>query len=261
MAETDPSLTDKDIDIYEANRKNYFKGTIAVCVIYGVVAVGLFLLALMSDKGRDIISNDLKYFTATLIGGILLIVILLIIQIATMKPAKIKGDIQNSMVCPDYWSLQKTPQNELNLLPAADKYLLGYKCVNNQRAVLKENIGTTFTNGFRVPKTNAGAPHYKHADVCARDANGNLTQCTSTDTRSVAARLRDVARRMYKPSVSTSTNAFDARVDCNTVFPYLMAAEDVKNYPDNPTRMRCKYAQMCGASWTNVCPEPPTADL
>lgn len=257
----DPSLTDQDIQIYEANRKNYFRGTIAVCVIYGSIAIGLFLLAIMSDKGRDIIANDIKYFTATLIGGIVLILILLIIQLATMKPTKVSGNIENAMICPDYWTLEKTPEAELKLLPQADKYLLQYKCVNNQAGVLNKNVGTTFVNGQRVPKTNTAAPDYRLADVCARDAAGNLTQCSSADTRSVAARLRDVARRMYAPAVSTGNNAFDARMDCNTVFPHLMAAEDVKNYPDTPNRMRCKYARMCGASWVNVCPEPPTADL
>lgn len=258
---TDISLTDKDIQVYESNRKNYFKGTITVCVIYGVIALGLFLLALMSDKGRDILSNDLKYFTATLIGGIVIVVILLIIQIMTMKPAKISGGTYDSMICPDYWSLQKTSPAELEKLPSADKYLLQYKCVNDQSNILYSNVGTQFASGVRVAKTNTAAKDYRHADICARDSSGNLTQCGSDDTRSVAAKLRDISRRMYDPSVSTGMNAFDGRVDCNAVFPYLMASEDTKNFPDTPNRLRCKYAQMCGASWTNVCPEPPTADL
>ena len=206
---------------YQAERARYFKGTIAVCVIYGVLALGLFLIALLNERGREILAGDLFAFSATFIGGMLFVIILLTVQVLNFKPPVIDNSDPGEMSCPDYWQLVKTPEEELRNLDAEDRYKLRYKCVNKQKGILN-NFGT----------------------------DGE----TSVSSTGADQQLFEFGRTVYKNTAGTKSDA-QWSISCNTVFPLMMSAADKKANPDNPNLLRCKYADKCGVAWSYVCPK------
>jgi hypothetical protein len=55
-------LTASDIKTYNINRANYFSGTIAVCVIYGVFCLILLLLTVFSPVGSQLVTDTFRTF-------------------------------------------------------------------------------------------------------------------------------------------------------------------------------------------------------
>lgn len=121
-------LTKQQREAYLAERSRYFKGTIVVCVIYGVLALGMLLLAVFSPKGREILADTLLPFTVTFIGGMLFIIILLTISVLNFGPPIFVGGDPMAMVCPDYWHLEETPASVVRTFAAEDQYLVKYRC-------------------------------------------------------------------------------------------------------------------------------------
>lgn len=125
---TDPTLTDADKKAYEAKRANVFKGTIAVCAIYGALAFGMLLLVLFTQTGKQVLTDAMLPFTATFVAGTMLIIIFLIINIVKFEPTRLPRADYDATVCPDYWLLEKTPVDELEALNGKSRNLMRYRC-------------------------------------------------------------------------------------------------------------------------------------
>lgn len=210
-------MTPTQRDRYQAQRSRYFKGTIAVCVIYGTLALGLFLIALMSERGRSILAEDLLPFTMTFIGGMLFVIIVLTIQVINFNPPKYDQEDPASMMCPDYWKLTATPKAMVDAAPSADRFKMAYMC---------RNI---------------------NADVLGGKAAQSIPSLDPTNPDRALEPLTKVAATMYPTAGSRALN-------CNYVYPELMSVADKKEFPDTPNLLRCKYAKLCGAPWTAACP-------
>lgn len=219
-------MTPQQRALYTSQRSRYFKGTIAVCVIYAVIALVLFALAISSEKGRELLATDLLPFTVTFIGGMIFVIIALTVQVLNFKPPKYDPSDPNALVCPDYWSLKKTPEHVLENAAAADRYKLQYMCVNDRRDLMGEGAYDAV-----IPVGTADSP------------------------LAVGVKLRDeVAKKSYG---ATGTAG---KLNCNMLYPDLMSAADRAAFPETPHRMRCQYARTCGINWTSACPDLPTAD-
>lgn len=219
-------LTPSQQALYKSRRASYFKGTIAVCVIYGVIALFLFILAIASTKGRELLANDLLAFTVTFIAGMILVIIVLTLQVLNFKPPNYTGEDPAAMVCPDYWTLKETPSQMLNNIASEEKYTMQYMCQNDRTTVLPAQSAT---------KTFA-----------------------TTDDKPVSKMLKD---RIASVAYGSQGNApGEGRLNCNYLFPSLMAVNDRREFPESPNSMRCQYARTCGVSWTAACPEIPAAD-
>jgi len=264
IAYTDVNLTDTDKKEYERQRSAYFKGTIAVSVILGTFALGLFLLAVFSEKGRSILANDMRPFTVTFIAGTIILVSLLVIQIVTFKPTPLSKKTYDPMSCPDYWKLQALTDAEQKAMPEEIRYLTKYKCVNNAGGAVPVSSGSSYVSGTRTNRV-AGANYFGTSDVCPKDAAGAyIAPCDNASTsKSASKTLRALASKIYGSTYETKVNGavVDARVKCNEVYPSLLADADAKNFPDNPNRVRCQYARICGIPWSSACPMPLDADV
>lgn len=124
-------LTDKDIKVFEAKRSQYFKGSIAVCVVYGIVALFLIAIAILSDKGRIALSTDLKPFVITFVFGVVLIIIIMAWMLLTFKPKVVPKAGYDAQACPDYWDLRETPQDDLDDMVSERRFSAATKCVRN----------------------------------------------------------------------------------------------------------------------------------
>jgi hypothetical protein len=220
-------LTPSQQALYKSRRASYFKGTIAVCVIYGTLSLFLFVLAIASVKGRELLANDLLSFTVTFIAGMILIIIVLTLQVLNFKPPNYTGEDPAAMVCPDYWTLKETPKYVLdNVTNSEEKYLMQYMCQNDRSGVMPaREAAQTFATTAALP---------------------------------VSKKLKEKVAAVVYGSQGNDDNA--GRLNCNLVFPTLMAVKDRKEFPEVPNSMRCQYAKTCGVSWTEACPEIPTAD-
>jgi hypothetical protein len=198
-------------------RKKYFKGTIVVIVIYGLAILAISIAGIVSPMMRELLFVSGFPFTTTFISGVVLVIIFLLAQIFTYKPAempeKYSGD---NLSCPDYWELKKTPVEEL--LKISDKkqrHLSKYYCQNPN--------DTTNTN---VPTSS------------------------NTSTREYI-KLIEVVNKYNNNEPSIDQNY---HMKCNRLYPDYMATIDKQNFPLNPTKLRCEYINQCGAvTWTNVC--------
>lgn len=100
---------------------NAFMGTIAVCVVYGIIALLLILYINLTEQGK-VLYNDLKPFALTFIFGTLFIIIMITILVLHWEPEQAKKTtvddvLNNPLTCPDYYKLEKTTALEkTNLL-------------------------------------------------------------------------------------------------------------------------------------------------
>lgn len=136
-------LNDYDITINSIRQDNLFKGTIAVCVVYGVVAIIILIATIISVNIRNIIFTKFLIFTLVFILGTIIIISILIYYIVNFKPVKIDLlNMYDNFSCPDYWKMEQLDDSAVinafdsNLQPD----LFKYKCVMDNNIFDKLNI-------------------------------------------------------------------------------------------------------------------------
>lgn len=213
----------------DTERKKYFKGTIVVVVIYGLIILGMSIAGIVSPAARELLFVSGFPFTVTFISGVILIIIVLLIQLFTYKPAampeKYSGD---NMSCPDYWVLKKTKKEDLDKIKDKKvRQLSKYYCENPEVS------------------TDNSLPD-------------SITTTTLTTDRKLQA-----LRKANAGTIDTNYH-----MKCNRLYPDYMASLDKRNFPLNPTSMRCEYLAQCAKAsvtgethtptniaWTSVCPK------
>lgn len=260
---TQNNLTDAELAAYHAKKASWFKGTIAVCVVYGVFAIGLLAIALLDVRGRQLLSEDFLPFTITFVAGMIVVIILLVIQITSFKPQGLKNLIYDRETCPDYWKAVPATQDEMRLgseNEQADQYLKKIKCIPdpdvfalNYKWDSDKFAPITLTAGGTTVDKNVFNHNIKNDQQASEtyDPSKNkyyVTSSASPSDLSLNTKLFSVAQTMHG-NIGIGTTA----MRCDVLFPALMAKEDEKTYPDNPNQLRCEYANLCGINWSTVC--------
>lgn len=212
-------------NVTDTERKKYFKGTIVVIVIYGLVILVMSIAGILSESMKELLFVSGFPFTVTFISGVILIIILLLIQLFTYKPAEIPEKYSgDNMSCPDYWVLKKTPKNVLdNIEDKKVRQLSKYYCEN--------------------PEESTGI---------------YITGMGSTDPIPDTRKLRQLKNVVSNYNITSIDG--DYHMKCNRLYPDYMASVDKRNFPIDPTSMRCEYLKQCSSSsniaWTSVCTKP-----
>ena len=233
-------LTEEEKRQIDLQRRDFFKGTIAIIVIYGVFILAISILGIVSESGRNLVFVNGFSFTVTFISGTILVIILLLIQLfnyeSTPPPAKYTGE---NLSCPDYWVLKETPKIELDKITDSHvRQLSKYYC---------ENPADTLASKIIIP---------------ASDANESTS----------LTKLREISEKYNfitpAPQQQLST-AF--HMQCNRMYPDYMTYMDKTHFKDNPTSIRCEYLKQCNSAttqtdekkrtipWSSVCPTIPSA--
>ena len=250
------NLTDAELKAYQINKAKWFKGTIAVCVVYGVFAILLLMLAMFNDQGRQILSEGLLPFTITFVGGMIVVIILLIIQITTFKPKTFQRSLYDRDMCPDYW--KAVPANTETDIPStantSDQYLMKVKCVPDPEVFdfnVKWNANAFAPIGTADANRQNVLGQKKHGD-----GNTSFYYAQKTASPDTAeTKLFEVSKKMYGETLNGVASVPSlSNLRCDVVFPSLLAKEDEMQFKDRPNAMRCKYAELCGVSWSSVCP-------
>ena len=145
MSATDSNtsnLTDYDWKVYNLKLQKMFKGTIAVCIIYAVIAAILIALSYAFSSVRDILFVQFLPFTIIYIIGTIIIIIALIIYIMTFQPTKVDYSAPYpDMSCPDYWDMEILNESSSNLFDKAyNTNLFKYRCVLNSNLFKIDDI-------------------------------------------------------------------------------------------------------------------------
>ena len=83
---TPTPLTKEQQRQFDKERASFFKGSIAAMVIYGSIILVFGLIGVFSESGRYFLFEQNFGFTVTFIGGVLLVITLMLIQLLTYKP-------------------------------------------------------------------------------------------------------------------------------------------------------------------------------
>lgn len=201
-------------------KRNLFKGTISVCILYAVVALGLLLLIKYTERGKVFLEESNFPFAVSFAFGMLIVILILVIKIATFKVNTTKPNIYDDMMCPDFWKLKETSKEVLNKFSPEERMGKEYMCVRD-----------------------ANAPGLKKAVI-------------STDsTDKYERQLAEMARLMYGESSIVENQPNKASIQCESLYPQYMSKIDVQNNPDIQNAMRCAYAEKCSLPWSAVCPD------
>ena len=218
LLKANPKLSAEDIKSYKVKKAQLFKFTVALCAIYGVIAFILLMITLFTSQGNLIFTQEIRPFTITFIGGIIFVIILLIIQIMSFKPIALTVNSYDRDICPDFWKLTPTPNNDpsLTAADAATKGLYQYQCTPDTSVYPSSTISSTKTL--------------------------NLTNLDSTDTKVKLANL-------------IGTGVGSSNLQCDQVFPNYLANKNANDddIKSQPNALACAYASACGIPWANVC--------
>jgi hypothetical protein len=210
---------------YEKQKVGYFKGTIAVCVVYGVIAVGLLIVASFSATGKAVITGALLPFMITFIGGMIFVIIVLLVSLFSSKPPKVAVFQYDNMKCPDYWKLVPTPPSGLATFPEDVRSKMKYTCVRD--------------------------PNYMKL---AGDSGNGIVTLNNVENNSENISL---SKASIIPYFLNGNDEKNGRTNCNGLFPDYMANWDNNFDAAAGNKIRCRYAQQCNIPWTSVCPKVP----
>ena len=126
---TDGQEADAGTKAFEDKKARLFKGTIAVSIVYGVIALGILIGMFFVPRVRDLLGESFYPFSITFVVGAILIITFLILQIVMYAPVPKKDDLASLMLCPDYWELQETPADVVKKFPESDRPFVKYACV------------------------------------------------------------------------------------------------------------------------------------
>jgi len=136
---------------FQVNRTRMFKGTIAVCAVYGFIALVFVILMFTTAKSKDLLGGDLFAFSVTFIAGVLFIVGMLVVQIMTFKKEKPSNSF-DLYQCPDFWELKPTDPQVLKRFPDELRPYLQYYCEPSAK-IFDQNTTTITTPTDSTLKT------------------------------------------------------------------------------------------------------------
>jgi len=271
-------LSQQDQDIYLSERMKMFKITIAVCAVYGLIAVLLLLVGLFTSFGQKYLYDRLFPFVFTFIIGTVIIIVYLSNEIYNFKPTNInKGLSIDSEMCPDYWRLEAEDITKFNdsqnksYLPAdVNINHFRYKCVADKELFPTDNIMSNDDGTFQYTKS-ADESLY----ISLNDENNKITGTNIEET--ITPQFKNFKKYMANMNgynltddglIAMNENSLKNEsgiefetydpvpISCDKVYPLFLSMMDKKNVSDNPTdpsnKFRCDYAKQCGVPWTDA---------
>ena len=266
-------LNDDELNTYATERLDKYKITIAVCIIYGILALLLLLLALFTEWGKRVLYDKMAAFVFTYIIGTIIIIIYLANEIYNFKPKKMDNSLgYDTHMCPDYWKLQNMTDDEF-VDKKGDKFFnsdvnpnhFRYKCV------LDDNIFTK--NKFKdldKSKSSVNKKNYIISDKNNLYVKVNNKSMTGINDDEQYESFKKMAANMngytYKNGSLKKNNELSINgpgldgnsipLSCDNVYPLYLSVYDndnVKNNSSEPSnKYRCAYAKSCGIAWTEA---------
>jgi hypothetical protein len=227
MATTDSNtsnLTENDWKVYNIKKEKMFKGTIAVCIIYAVIAAVLLILSYFVSNIREMVFVQFLPFTLLYIIGTIIIILALIIYIFSFEPTKVDYDkLYPSLSCPDYWNMEMLDSASLNgtFDPKYSSNLFKYRCVLNQNLFNKKDLASSnllysLTDSLDFTTTN------DKIDTTSSSTKDNFNNAID-NTNHTAGKYSDL-RHLYVDIIDNKD-----KIDNQVVYSNLLKAALVMN--------------------------------
>jgi hypothetical protein len=189
------TVSEKEAKLIKEKKASLFKGTIAVAVIYGVLALGLLIVASLNNSIKASLSTSLMPFLMTMILGIIVVITILLVLLFSYQPKVTKDPVFQPYDCPDYWTANKftkqqqadpkkrvqcvpPPPNRGLPVPAANSSTLvnsrpAEKLLSDNMTSLGYNAGNTIPCNRLYPLLFADADKRNNPS----DVNANAVRC------------------------------------------------------------------------------------
>jgi hypothetical protein len=141
-------LNEKELQLFEQEKIELYKGTFVVCLTYGLSALLLLIAVLFTTWGKEYIYDKFAPAVITYILGSIIIIFYLLSSIYTIKPRRIGEEVDSNMLCPDFWKLEKVSPgakqeiidnnlfSEKNIIPEINTNKnknIQYRCVSDNK--------------------------------------------------------------------------------------------------------------------------------
>jgi len=115
-------LNEKELQLFEQEKIELYKGTFVVCLTYGLSALLLLVAVLFTTWGKEYIYDKFAPAVITYILGSIIIIFYLLSSIYTIKPRRIGEEVDSNTLCPDFWKLEKVPIDMKNEIINNNKF-------------------------------------------------------------------------------------------------------------------------------------------
>jgi hypothetical protein len=274
------SLNDEQKQEYLSERLKKFKLTFIVCIVYGIIAIILLLLAVFTSWGNRVLYSEMFAFIITFIIGTIIIIFVLANEIYSFKPTKSINSVgYDSQVCPDYWKLEyvkdvnpKDSDNHSYFLDVKNLNQFKYKCILDNSILNAEKFKES-----DLAKAEAQRKNYKivqdeitkakklYVPLVDKSQIGMNSDEDYEKFKAYAATMSGYNYQNSKLSannnfaIKDSNQAFNENIiplACDTVYPMYLANLDRDNSEKNPSeasnKYRCAFAKACGMPWTEA---------
>ena len=162
-------MTDTTDQYTRKLKYNAFMGTIAVCVIYAIVALAMILYINLTEQGKSLYS-DLKPFALTFIFGTLFIIMTVTLMVVYWEPEQatkkeVNDVLNNPLSCPDYYTLDNSEEdNNLLFKFSSNINQIGNKEPQNTDLYIgkKDDQSGKFVNLYDYAITENNKDYIKH---------------------------------------------------------------------------------------------------
>lgn len=228
VEEQDLNLTEYDMTIYEHRKEKIFKGTIAICVIYALIALLFIISSYFAPSIKFVIFDKFLPFTIVFIIGTILLIIYLFSNILKFNPIKINKNYDYTNIsCPDYWKLEYN-SNLQNYFDSntINTHIFNYRCVLDSNIMSKTDLYFNRKNQINGADEASGLNAVGITGYSDNNNNilGTYTNYNkdSIDTDNSKYYIADIKDNKNKEIVNKITGTFDSNVYKNLVESSLL---------------------------------------
>ena len=133
-------LNEKELQLFEQEKIELYKGTFVVCLTYGLSALLLLVAVLFTTWGKEYIYDKFAPAVITYILGSIIIILYLLSSIYTIKPRRIGEEVDSNTLCPDFWKLEKVPSNMKSEIISNNNNIADQHIIPEVNTVKSKNI-------------------------------------------------------------------------------------------------------------------------
>ena len=271
-------LNEKELQLFEQEKIDLYKGTFVVCLTYGLSALLLLIAVLFTTWGKEYIYDKFAPAVITYILGSIIIIFYLLSSIYTIKPRKIGEEVDSNTLCPDFWKLEKVPTgtkqeiinnnlfSEKNIIPEINTNKnknIQYRCVSDNKVYgnvsdnlkMKNLLSTNnnYTAGFNSLDTAIKYSDKAGSSMLTPQYIVNIpTKKSDTDT-SIYKDLQKYARfsgaySANNSNIFKSDNSNVLRIGNPSYIGSIANSKNILNNYDSKTPLICNvvYPQVLG---------------
>lgn len=258
VEEQDLNLTEYDMTIYEHRKEKIFKGTIAICVLYALIALIFIVSSYFAPSIKFVIFDKFLPFTIVFIIGTILLIIYLFYNILNFNPIKINKNYDYTNIsCPDYWKLEyKSELKDYFDSNTINTNIFNYRCVLDSNIMSKTDLYFNRKNQLGVAdgtgSQTIGMTGNNYNQLTTY-ADQNKDSIDPDNTKYIVADIKDdknkdiinkitgtidsnVYKNLVESSLLMNNYVFDvegSKTGDNNIYKHISKANSITGFPTN----------------------------